>query len=169
MKHKLRAHNAGTSLVELLVVMVILLVGILAVVQIFPRGLQLIGIERSKTMMVNMANAEMDRIRGNLGQLPEQILPVSYTTTNIIITDSNRDPNDLGPMTNRINTTGTLLDLVGNPLVAWQYGSGPNNVRRIVGEGTTIPAPRYIGTSYGGLMTLQFAPILYANIAVGTP
>lgn len=149
--------------------MVILLVGILAVVQIFPRGLQLIGIERSKTMMVNMANAEMDRIRGNLNQLPEQILPVIYTTSNIIIADSTRGPNDLGPMTNRIDPNGVLLDLVGNPLVAWQYGSAANNTRRVVGEGTVIPAPRYIGSAYGGLMTLQFAPILYASIAPGVP
>ncbi|MEQ1822694.1 MAG: prepilin-type N-terminal cleavage/methylation domain-containing protein [Fimbriimonadaceae bacterium] len=164
LKHNLRSHKAGSSLVELLVVIVILLVGILAVVQIFPRGLQLIGVEKSKTMMVNMANAEMDRIRGNLTQLPEQIVPVLYTASNVIITNSNRSPDDLGPMTNRIAGTGDLLDAVGNPLVAWQYGSAANNTRRVVGEGTTIPAPRYIGASYGGLMTLQFAPILYATI-----
>lgn len=159
-----RQKRAGTSLVELLVVIVILLVGILAVVQVFPRGLQLIGVERSKTVMTNLVRAEVERLRGRLNQLPDMILPVRYvwTGSNVRIeVDSSRNPNELGPFSPRMDANGNVLDAGGQAIGAWQYLSGPNNFRRVIGEGGEIPAPRYIGSNYGSLMSLQFAPIVF--------
>lgn len=159
-----RRKRAGTSLVELLVVIVILLVGILAVVQVFPRGLQLIAVERAKTMMTNMSRYEVERVRGRLNQLPEMILPVQYVWNGAnvtILADSGRNPNQLGPFSQRIDADGNVLDAGGNILGGWQYLSGPNNFRRVIGEGGEIPAPRFVGSQYGSLMSLQFAPIVF--------
>jgi len=159
-----RQKRAGTSLVELLVVIVILLVGILAVVQVFPRGLQLLGVERSKTVMTNLIRGEVERLRGRVNQLPDMILPVRYVWTGSdvrIEVDSNRNPNEMGPFSPRIDANGLVLDAGGQPLGAWQYLSGPNTFRRVIGEGGEIPAPRYIGATYGSLMSLQFAPIVF--------
>lgn len=154
----------ATSLVELLVVIVILLVGILAVVQIFPRGLQLIAVERAKTMMVNLTRTEIERIRNHSDQLPEMILPVIYTWTGsdvLIQADSSQNPNEIGPYTQRVDINGNILDAGGNILGGLPYLSGPNRTRRVIGEGGPIPAPRNVGSAYGSLLALQFAPIVY--------
>lgn len=154
----------ATSLVELLVVIVILLVGILAVVQVFPRGLQLIAVERAKTMMVNMTRSEIERIRNHSDQLPDMILPVTYVWTGSdvqIQADSTLSPNEIGPFGNRIDANGNVLDVGGNNIGGVHYLAGPNRVRRVIGEGGPIPAPRVIGANYGSLMSLQFAPIVY--------
>lgn len=167
MNFKSRQKRAGTSLVELLVVIVILLVGILAVIQVFPRGLQLIAVERTKTMMTNMTRTEMERIRGRLDHLPEMILPVRYVWTGTdvrIEADSTRNPNELGPFSDRIDVNGNVLDPGGAILGGWQYLSAANNFRRVIGEGGEIPAPRYIGGLYGSLMSLQFAPIVFSPV-----
>lgn len=158
------SRRTGTSIVELLVVIVIFLVGILAVIQIFPRGFQIIANTRNTTVMVNLARAEMDRVSGRTDQLPEQILPVDYLWSGVDVVISpnpNRDPNDLGPYTNRIDADGNVLDLVGNILGRWSYLSGANNFRRVIGEGGPVPAPRRVGTLVGGLTVLQFAPIVF--------
>lgn len=163
MKHSL-TRRVGSSMIELLVVIVIFAVGILAVLQIFPRGLQLINTSKSKTMMNQLAAAELGRVSGRPDQLPEMILPVRYQIAGPLITiiaDGNRNTDDLGPYTNRINGAGEVLDGGGGALGTWPYLSGANNVRRIVGEGGRIPASRRVGASVGGLMVLQFAPVVF--------
>lgn len=159
-----RALRPGTSMVELLVVIVIFLIGILAVVQIFPRGFQIISVTKNKTVLDALARAEMERVRGRPDQLPEQILPTGYLFSAgvvVITADPNNNPNNLGPYTNRIDQNGNILDGVGNVLGNWGYLSGGNNVRRIIGEGGPVPAPRRVGALVGGLMVLQFAPIVF--------
>lgn len=158
------SRRSGTSLVELLVVIVIFLVGILAVIQIFPRGFQVIANTRNTTVMINLGRAEMDRVSGRTDQLPEQILPVVYlwSGTDVVISpDPNRNPNDLSPFTNRIDENGNVLDGGGNILGRWPYLSAANNFRRIIGEGGPVPAPRRVGSRVGGLSMLQFAPVVY--------
>lgn len=160
-RHGLRP---ATTMVELLVVIVIFLVGILAVVQIFPRGFQIIGVTKSTTIMFNLARSEMDRVRGRTDQIPEMILPPGYlfNAGQVVITsDPNQNPDNLGPYTQRIDQNGNVLDALGNVLGGWAYLSGGNNIRRIIGEGGPVPAPRRVGTLVGGLMVLQFAPIVF--------
>ncbi len=165
MKRRIRhGLRSGTSMVELLVVIVIFLVGILAVVQIFPRGFQIISNTKNTTVMINLGRTELDRVRGRLDQLPEMILPPGYlfsAGTVIITSDPNQSPDNLGPYSPRIDQNGNVLDAVGNVLGGWAYLSGGNNVRRIIGEGGVVPAPRRVGAVVGGLMVLQFAPIVF--------
>jgi len=52
-------HSFGTTLVEVLVVMVVFLVGILAVVQIFPKGYQLLLLTRGKSVGQALARNTM--------------------------------------------------------------------------------------------------------------
>jgi type II secretory pathway pseudopilin PulG len=160
----LRISRRGTSLIELLVVIVIFLIGILAVIQIFPKGLQIIDATRNTSMMNALARAELDRLRGRVDQLPEQIIPVIYSVSGSVVSvsaDANRNVDDISPYSNRLDQNGNLLDTIGNSLGNWQYLSGANNVRRVIGEGGAVPAPRPVGTQFGGLMVLQFAPIVF--------
>lgn len=157
-------HRSGTSMVELLVVIVIFLVGILAVVQVFPRGFQVISNTKNMTVAINLGRGEMGRLTSRTDQLPERIDSVIYlwNGTNVTIAfDPNRNPNDLGPFSNRIDQDGNMLDGGGNILGKWQYLTGANNFRRVIGEGGAVPAPRRVGSFVGGLMVLQFAPIVF--------
>lgn len=160
--------TAGTSLIEILVVIVVFLIGILAVVNIFPRGFQVLRDTRNLAMATQLVRGESERLKARLGQLPEMILPVSYsfTGTSINITvDQGRTSNNLGPNADALaidpNTNTPHFYLAGADLGYWPYLTGANVMRRIVGEGGPVPAPRPVGNQLGGLMILQFAPIVY--------
>jgi type II secretory pathway pseudopilin PulG len=153
----------GTTLIEVLVVMVIFLLGILAVIQIFPGGLRILSQSRDRAVASARARAESEFIKGNSDQLPERILPVTATWTAMGIkleADSNRLPNELGPNAAGIDGDGNLLDGSGNILGPWQLLTGANAQRRIIGEGGLIPSPRAVGSLYGGLMILRYAPVV---------
>lgn len=162
--------RTGASLIEILVVIVIFLVGILAIAQIFPGGLNILRTTRNNTMATALARAEMERLKSQIDQLADAIVPARYVwngTRYVIDYDLNRYPNDFSP-------AGAIgLDINGNFVGAngilgkWPYLSGPNVMTRVVGESRTIPAPRYLsdptptGSTYGGLMACQFAPVIY--------
>ncbi|HRI42951.1 MAG TPA: hypothetical protein PLL78_03630 [Fimbriimonadaceae bacterium] len=162
--------RTGASLIEILVVIVIFLVGILAIAQIFPGGLNILRTTRNTTMATALARAEMERLKSQVDQLAEAIVPARYVwngTRYVIDYDLNRYPNDFSP-------AGAVgLDVDGNfvgpngILGRWPYLSGPNVMTRVVGESRTIPSPRYLsdptptGSTYGGLMACQFAPVIY--------
>jgi Tfp pilus assembly protein PilV len=78
---KARALTSGTSLVELLVVIVVFLIGILAIAQIFPGGITILARTKNDTVANTLAHRELDRIRGFKNGLPEQIVPIVYTFT----------------------------------------------------------------------------------------
>jgi hypothetical protein len=157
-------------LIEVLVVIVVFLVGILAVVQVFPGGFRLLNRTRDAAMATQLARAEAERLKGRAEQLPEMILAVRYEWTGsdfLIRDDSGRRPNDLGPVASSLGADGVLRDENGNPIGRWEGLSGANVMRRVIGETSRIPAPRLINPndpdSYGGLMVLQFGPPLLAN------
>ena len=52
-----RNRRAGTSLVELLVVIVVFLIGILAILQIFPGGLRVLATSRSNAVARQLEDA----------------------------------------------------------------------------------------------------------------
>lgn len=160
----LRQRAIGTTLVEVLVVMVIFLLGILAVLQIFPGGIKVLSQSRDRAIGAALTQGETERIKGRTDQLPELILPVIATWTALGVrleADSNRVPNELGPVASAMDASGNLLDDDGNILGPWELLSGANMTRRVVGEGGVIPAPRAVGSLYGGLLVLQFAPIVF--------
>lgn len=155
----------GTSLIELLVVIVILLIGILGVVQVFPGGFGILRDRARASEATNLARHMIDQIKSRSDQLPEMILPVSYlwNGANVtIIADPNRLNSDFSVAGGGVAQNGQVLDPGNNQLGEWQYLSGANIMRRVIGEGGRVPAPRQVGpATFGGLMVLQFAPIVF--------
>jgi type II secretory pathway pseudopilin PulG len=162
--HQLR-RNSGTSLIELLVVIVVFLIGILAIAQIFPGGFKILSTTRAASVATALGRSEMDRIRKFSDELPEEVLSVINQSDGTVVALTNRSDDDLGPQGPGVDKNGNILDGAGNSLGKWQFASGANAVRRIIGESKTIPSPAQLGTVYGGLVTLQFAPISYSTTA----
>ncbi|MBC8064218.1 MAG: hypothetical protein H7Y17_05265 [Chlorobia bacterium] len=166
--------TAGTSLVEILVVIVVFLIGILAIVQIFPGGFRLLGLTASQSKATQLARKEIERLKSRADQLPDRIVPVRYVRATgelVAIVDSLRRTNDLGPTADSLTQGGNFF-FAGDDLGPWRRGAGANTVTRIVGESSIIPAPRPAAGAlsdqffYGGLMTLQFGPAVF-NPEVG--
>jgi type II secretory pathway pseudopilin PulG len=163
-----RTSRAGTTLVEVLVVIVVLLVGILAVVQIFPSGLRILALNRSETIAIQLAQDEAERVTGRADHLADEIIPVTYRYDTLnsrvaVFSDADRNPEDFSLIGNGqiSDANGDVVDGAGHSLAYWPYVSGPNLFRRVIGEGGRVPAPRQVGSFFGGLMILQFTPIVY--------
>jgi hypothetical protein len=154
--------SRATTLMEVLVVIVIFLVGILAVVQIFPRGFQILMTTRNNSVSSSLARTEVERLKSAPDQLPEMILPV-YLEDGVYVVDSSYSPDSTDSVGDLLLPNG-VLQRDSNTLGPWQLFSGPNAMKRIIGEGRRVPAPRAVGSSggfYGGLLVLQFGPIDY--------
>ncbi len=157
--------RSGTSLVEILVVIVVFLVGILAVVQIFPGGFGILRSTANNSIATALGRAEIEMLKSHADQLPDAIVPVSYINSggqiNLVV-NPDRYPNDLGPGPyGAMDNQGNLYDSASNLIADWQYLVGSNIMRHVFGEGKIIPAPRQVGNFYGSLLTLQFAPLLF--------
>jgi len=159
------SRRSGTTLVEVLVVIVVFLVGILAVAQIFPGGLQALRNSQFDTIATSLGRAEIEMLKNHVDQMPDDIVPVQYVWNGsqlVISVQPGRFPNDLGPGPyGNMDANGDLYD-AGNDLIGdWQTLTGPNITRRVLGEGKIIPAPKQVGAYFGSLLTLQFAPVVY--------
>jgi hypothetical protein len=160
----------GTTLIEILVVIVVFLVGILAVVQIFPKGFQLLILNRNKIVAQALARDYVEMLKSRPDQLPEQIVSAYYDGFGNLVVASGKDPGDLGTLVTSLNSNGFGLDGNNLPLGSWQYYTGSNIFRRVIGEGQRVPSPRQVGsTLFGGLMVLQFGPINFHAPGVSTP
>lgn len=94
-----RTRRNGTTLVELLVVIVVFLIGILAILQIFPGGFKVLQNTRSMAVARQLARAEMERSKSYADTMAEMILDVRYQLGAgfvDIFTDANHFSNDLG-------------------------------------------------------------------------
>lgn len=166
----------GTSLVELLVVIVVFLIGILAVAQIFPGGFKILAGTRARSLATTVARAEVERLKARPDLLPEAILPVRLENTGTIqtIVYEEKSPNDWAPTAAGIDTNGNAVDGTGTVLTRWGQISGANTIRRVVGETHQVGAPRFLSpvadatAGFGGLVTLQFGPMDYDPSAPGT-
>ncbi|GEM_PF-672777 len=170
-----KRRQAGTSLVEILVVIVIFLIGILAVVQVFPRGFRLLLVSRSNSVATALGRDEVERIKAKPEGIPEEVVTVQYVG-GVPMVNQTRDPLDVSPLGDAIDAQGVLY--AGGQKVAdnWMLAAGPNIARHIVGEGSRVPGPRVVGNNanggaiYGGAMVLEHGPIdattplvVYAN------
>ncbi|MFQ3586136.1 MAG: hypothetical protein SNJ76_00540 [Fimbriimonadaceae bacterium] len=155
--------NQGTSLVELLVVIVVLLVGILGVVQVFPGGFSALRTTRSNSVATELARSQIEAVKSRPDQVPEMVLPVQYIfgSPTTVVADLGRRQDDLSLAGVGISAAGDVLDAGGNALAPWPFLSGANLYRRIVGEGGPVPAPRAVGSAFAGIMLLQFGPIVF--------
>lgn len=160
----MRNRRTGTTLVELLVVIVIFLIGILAILQVFPGGLRVLQNTRSMKVAQQLARAQTEMVKSRADTLAEMILPVRYSFVGSnfvdIIAYMNQGPDYLGHGGDSLDANG-IVALAGNDIGRWDYLSASNRIRRVIGEGGRVPAARQVGGDFGGLMMLQFAPISY--------
>ena len=132
--------SSGFSLIEILVVLVVLVVGILSAMRLFPLGIIGLTNTRDYTTAQLMARRELDKLSVNADDLPLEIVPVRYNFvgSNLILqTDPNVSPRDLGPGGDILENGNVVVQ--GGGEVPWRYANDANRVRRILGEGGTIP------------------------------
>lgn len=131
--------SRGTSVIEVLVVMVILLVGILTVVRLFPGGFLSVRRAESMTMAGRLSQQEMERWENNASNLPDGILPVIETIVGgkpVVDIDSNQC------------------------LVPDVTDSNALCMRKVVNETTRIPFGGWSnGPEAGSMYTLAYGPI----------
>ena len=135
---RLRGSKFGTSLIEVLVMMFVLLVGIMTIVRMFPGGFLLLRRAENQTFAARLAQAEIERWKLHAANLPAGILPI----------DADGDKMDPGPPFNRGNYTNDQR------VLGW---------RRIIGETVKIPVAGEVQTSNGpidgAVYLLGFSPI----------
>lgn len=164
--------KSGTSLVEVLVAMVVLLVGILAIAQIFPGGFRILNTNRDSLVAATYAEGLQQFYAQNPNAVPESILPVTYTYQGgkmVLNPSSGIAPKSLELAGDALGNDG-VLSKGGEVLGKWDYFSGPNNLRRVMGDSYTIPQPRKVAAgAYGSVLVLRYGPILTAtNPAIST-
>lgn len=144
------ADERGTSIIEILVVMVVLLVGIMSVIRMFPGGFAAVRHAESITFANRMAQAELERLKTHAENLPAGIVPV----------DSNGD---------------VVLNWQhpGPPYKDGNNDDIEDNIttfRRIIGETTKIPVGTYFGgvgnRDFGSVYSLMFSPITPGSVSV---
>lgn len=143
-----RKSAAGFSLIEILVVLVVLLVGILAVVRLFPPGFLIIGRTYNLTVGQALSQQQLDAERNMLA--PQEAI-VSLVPGSLTI-DNNVDPNDLTDF-----VTGDPAIFGGDPY----YYSNVNRFMRVLDETFRIPIPNSnSGQGKGAVYSLQLGPVV---------
>ncbi|MHB9037591.1 MAG: hypothetical protein ACYC64_13065 [Armatimonadota bacterium] len=153
----MRQNKRGTSLVEILVVMVVLLVGIMTVIQMFPTGFGVVKAAESRTIAARLGQQELERWKTMSANLPQGFLPIKEDGTFFA---------DDAAYSNEIRN---LCVLPGPPFGTFVVVGGVRqrgnvlNIRWVREETTPIPAPGYFstgnGTTFGSQYTLAFSPI----------
>ena len=140
-------NRKGTSLMEILVVMVILLIGIMYVVTMFPSGFRVVLAAESQTIATKLAQAEVERWKNMPSNLPDGILPLDSAGS--VHNDQTPGP----PFEGFTGPSGATLFDAGNVV----------NFRYVRNETTAIPVGSYFtsgaGAGYGSKYTLAFSPI----------
>jgi len=153
--HQANHWKRGASLIEVLVVIIILLIGILAFIRLYPSGFLAIKQSGQSSAAARLAEQELERLKGREDTLPTAIVPVRYIDVNgqpVLQIDPTVRPDDLG--------TGDTLNGQVDPL----YVSGANRIRRILGERANIPLPTgFVAANrptQGSIYLTTFAPIV---------
>lgn len=131
-----RLRQRGVSLIEILVVLAILVLGILIIVELFPRGFFTIENTGTATLADSLAQELVEQQSQNAAGLPDAILPESL--------DANGLPDPATAMANYDP------DLPNNL----------NNARLISNETITVPTPNGTGKS---VYAVNYGPIFMAS------
>lgn len=167
--------TAGTTLVEILVVIVVFAVGLLAVAQIFPRGIAILTLNRAAAMATFQCQDLMQQLYSHPETLPDEIVPILADTgaadPNFVSTNLSFEGVGISSTGIATMPDGSTTDTLGNP-INWEEITGFNVVRGIIGETQSIPAPTLVGPSnasqfYGGLVVLQFGPTSMPTTSTG--
>ena len=155
----------GTTLIEVLVVIVVFLVGILAIAQIFPGGIKILNHSRNNSMAIGILRSNQELLKSRPDVVPGEVVPIRMTLifgVYVPVQDPTWLPTEYTPACTGIDINGIAL---GTGRV-WQLVSGANTTRRIIGETHKITAPKLLspdGTSvtapFGSLSLLEFGPI----------
>lgn len=142
----------GTTLVEILVVMVVLLVGIMTVVVMFPTGFKVVRAAENQTIATKLAQAEVERWKNMPGNLPDDILPVDRSGQ--VLNDQNPGPGFDG-----------MMPVTGSAGLFYPGNAG--NYRKVMNETTPVPIASYFQTGggpvFGSRYNLAFSPIELQN------
>ncbi|MCX6369127.1 MAG: hypothetical protein NTX57_20805 [Armatimonadetes bacterium] len=144
----------ATSLVEVLVVLVILLIGVFAIIQVFPLGFTLLRNSESRMNSTRLAHGLMEKVQSDSANLPNAVT-YSYFSWNgsrfVRQFVMDQDPDDLSTDPS-------------NP-----YYNDLNKFRLVVGEPVKIglPTPTASGNS-GSAYMAKLGPI-YMDELVGNP
>lgn len=148
-----RGRRSGISLIEVLVVMVVLAVGILSVVRLFPGGFFINKQTEARTLAARLAAQELNRYSTIQANLMDAVLPTTIIqdptspTGYYIKVDLDTTPDDMS--TPRVIAPGM------DPY----YVSGINRIRWIRGETVRIPNPSPLGNGLrGSIYVLSSGP-----------
>lgn len=149
----IRNNRRGTTLVEILVTMLILLVGIMVVIQMFPVGFRVVRAAESQTIATKLAQAEIERWKNMPGNLPDGILPIFVDYAVDPIPSPILNDQDPGPPFRGIEAGSGGGFIFGNAI----------NFRYVRNEVATLPIASYFSTGggavYGSRYVLAFSPI----------
>src|SRR5688500_5870231 len=154
--NKLARTRRGMSLVEILVVMVILIVGILAIVRIFPGGFASINFTGDVTLANALFKKNLDYITKYRENLPAGVVALDPATGNILF---------------------NIPDAQRNHALKWPPNGGPtapddprfsdiNWFRLVRGEQVKLPAPTPVlfnNSETASLYHVLFAPIYFED------
>ncbi len=156
---KKRRPQYGTSLVEVLIVMVILLIGIFAVIRVFPLGFQYMKNAENRSVSTRLANQLLESVRNDEANLPESVTFSFFEATGIRRTVAGFGP-DYDLLTD-IERTSALDGT--NP-----FYRDLNLYRYVTGERVKVPLPTVVGALSGSIYTVKLGPI-YMDPAFGDP
>jgi prepilin-type N-terminal cleavage/methylation domain-containing protein len=143
------AAQRGLTLIETLIVIVILLVGILSVMQLFPRGFGLVRSAGNSTIADQMAQQMLQTVQTAQGR-PQGVYTSYYDTSGKLLFDPQVQPNDLSNYTGSTAAVNARMHDV-------------DKTRYISNESFNVPATT-IGQPFP-THVLNFAPIY---LPVGT-
>lgn len=129
----------GTSLIEVLTVMVVLLIGIFSVVRLFPPGFLITRQTEETTFAARLATAEIERFQNGAANLMDAIVPgFPDLTTGAFTFDPDATPDDLSDARNVPSGVDPY------------YVSDVNRMRRVIGETVRVPLVSPTGSRGAG-------------------
>jgi len=164
-----RRMRRGMSLVEILVVLVVLAIGILAVVRLFPEGFQTINYGANVTMAHGLVKQNEDYMRDRQASLPDAIVGVVWDPA----TNQGRISNTYNPKILVPYDDNPINGFAGAPsdLPEDMRRSYVNSARRVLGESFRIPPPTQNvvlggGAEVSSLYRATFSPF-YSAVPAG--
>lgn len=154
-----RRTQYATSLIEVLVVMVILLIGIFAVIRVFPIGFQYMKNAENRSAATRLASAQLEAVRTDEANLPESVTFSFYTAAGVRQTVSGLSP-DYDLLTEIERTSA--LDAANS------FYRDLNLYRYVQGERVKVPLPTIAPGVSGSLYTVKLGPI-YMDPAYSDP
>ncbi|WP_395093104.1 hypothetical protein [Armatimonas sp.] len=134
----------ASSLVEVLVVLVILLIGVFSVVRIFPIGFTYLRNNESRMRSTRLAHALMEKVQNEAANLPEALCYSYFTGVS-------------GSLVRQFVLDEDPDDLSGDP--ANPYYKDVNKFRFVVGEPVKIGLPTPTAMATGSIYIAKFGPI----------